>query len=340
VNQSPIYVTGTLDDVNGKVSVNGIPAVMEGGAFKAKVDIVEGKNTILAEAVDSFGNSGSYCIAVILDSTQPAIAITSHPPNSLINTKAVTLSGIADKKAKSVTMTASAGGRTVPIPVEVTEGSFTAKKVMLEEGPNTITARAVSLAGNAGSSTVKITVDTTPPAIAITSPSNMTMTNKKMITVIGTVDDPTAMVEVNNSPVQVAKGTFSLTNMNLSEGNNLITATAVDQAGNRAPPAAVTVVLKTTPPAAPVFDKLPSSTRRSSVTVTGTAEQGSQVEIFVNNRSQGAVRTDGKGAFSLKVTLIAGNNAFTAVTTDSVGNVSAPSYVLNVYLDTTPPRIL
>jgi hypothetical protein len=100
------------------------------------------------------------------------------------------------------------------------------------------------------------------------------------------------------------------------------------------------VVLKTTPPAPPVFDKLPSSTRRSAVTVTGTADQGIRVEIFMNNRSQGAVRADEKGVFSTKVILNGGNNAFTAVSTDAVGNVSEPSYISNVYLDTTPPKIL
>jgi hypothetical protein len=340
VNQSPILVTGEVDDAEARVAVNGIPAVMEGETFTAKVDIVEGKNTVIAEATDSFGNSGSYCVAVILDSKQPAITIASHPPNSLINARSVTVSGSVDKKASSVTVTTSTGGRTVPAPVRVSEGVFSAKDVQLEEGPNTITATAVSLAGNVGSSTIKITVDNTPPKISITAPSNSSMTNKKLITVTGTVDDPTAMVEINNTPLKVIKGMFTLANIGLVEGDNIITVTAADQAGNQAQPAFVAVLLKTTLPAPPVLDKLPTSTRQSAIAVTGITEPGSQVEIFMSKRSKGTVVADKKGAFSLKVMLIEGTNDFSAVATDAVGNLSAPSLVANVYRDTISPKIL
>jgi hypothetical protein len=60
----------------------------------------------------------------------------------------------------------------------------------------------------------------------------------------------------------------------------------------------------------------------------------------MNSRSKGAVKADEKGLFSLKASLIEGNNVFTAVATDSAGNVSAPSSAVNVFLDTTPPKVL
>jgi hypothetical protein len=52
------------------------------------------------------------------------------------------------------------------------------------------------------------------------------------------------------------------------------------------------------------------------------------------------VVADKKGAFSLKVMLIEGTNDFSAVATDAVGNLSAPSLVANVYRDTISPKIL
>jgi large repetitive protein len=337
VNQSPIVVTGTLNDARGRVEVNGIAAKVEGGNFKATVDIAEGKNTIIAEATDSYGNTGHDYVAVILDSKQPEIAITSHPLNSLVDTRVVTISGLVGEKT-SVTLIVNAGQQ--PIPVETENGTFTAKGVRLNEGPNIITAKAVSSAGNVGTSTINITVDTTPPNIAITVPRNMAMTNKKTITVSGTVDDPTAVVEVNNAPVQVSKGSFTLSSVNLAEGENAITATAVDPAGNRAKSAIIIVVLKTTHPATPSFTEMPSSTRHTVIVVQGTAEPGSQVEIFRNNRSTGSVRADENGLFSLKTTLAEGKNVFTAVAADAVGNASAPSATVSVFLDTKPPRIL
>jgi len=337
VNQSPILITGTLDDPRGRVEVNGIAAKVEGGTFKATVDIVEGENTIIAEATDSFGNTGHDYAAIILDSTQPEIAITSHPLNSLVNTRVVRVRCIVGEKA-TVTVTFNAGDK--PIPVETANGAFMAKEVILNEVPNTITAKAVSSSGNVGTSTIKITVDTTPPNIAITAPRNMAMTNKKTITVSGTVDDPSAVVEVNSTPLQVVKGTFTLSGVSLAEGENAITATAVDPAGNRAKAAMIIVVVKTVRPAPPSFEELSPTTRLAAVIVHGTAEPGTQVEIFMNNRSTGSVRADDSGLFSFKTTLIEGKNVFTAVATDAVGNASAPSAVLNIILDTKPPRIL
>jgi hypothetical protein len=337
VNQSPLHVTGTLDDPRGRVAVNGIAAKVEGGTFKATVDIVEGKNTIVAEATDSFGNTGHDYVAVILDSKQPEIVITSHPLSSLVETRVVTVGGTVGEKA-SVILIVNAGDK--PIPVETDNGAFIAKGVKLNEGPNVITAKAISSSGNVGTATINITVDTTPPIIAITSPRNMAMTNKRTISVSGTVDDPAAVVHVNNTPVQVSKGSFTLSSVSLAEGENAITATAVDPAGNRAKSAIIIVVVKTSPPAPPGFTELPSATRNAAVTVHGTAEPGSQVEIFRNNRSSGSVRADENGLFSLKTTLAEGKNVFTAVSTDTVGNASAPSETSSVFLDTKPPRIL
>jgi hypothetical protein len=337
VNQSPILVTGTLDDPKGRVEVNGIAAKVERGTFRATVDIVEGKNTIIAEATDSFGNTGHDYAAIILDSTQPEIAITSHPLSSLVNTRVVTVSGIVGEKA-SVILIVNDGKQTKP--VETENGAFIAKGVKLNEGPNTITAKAIGSSGNVGTSTITITVDTTPPNIAITNPRNMAMTNKKTITVSGTVDDPAAVVVVNNTPVQVSKGAFTLSGVSLAEGENAVTATAVDPAGNRARSAMIIVVLKTSYPAPPSFAELPPATRNAAVIVQGTAEPGSQVEIFRNNRSTGSVRADVNGLFSLKTTLVEGKNVFTAVAADAAGNASAPSAAVSVFLDTKPPRIL
>jgi hypothetical protein len=338
VNHTPIFVTGAVDDGKNRVTVNGVAAVTTGNSFSAKVDIIEGKNTITAEATDSFGNTGSDYVAVILDSTLPAITITSHLPNSLLTARAAVVSGIIDKKAASVTVTVNAENR--PVTVDMAKGAFATNELMLEEGTNTITARAVSSAGNVGSSTINVMVDTVAPNIAVTAPRNMTMTNRKTISVSGTIDDPAAAVEVNNAPAQVSKGAFSLSSVGLSEGSNTITVKSVDPAGNRAKPATITVLLKTTPPAPPRFDELPSVTRKSAITVTGVAEPGSQVEIFMNNRSKGTMGADEKGVFSLNAVLSEGNNIFTAVASDVVGNSSAPSAPVNVFMDTKAPKIL
>jgi len=338
LNQSPVLVTGTVDNVKARVVLNGIAATVDRGAFSARVNLIEGSNTITAVATDPFANTGSDSITVVLDSKPPTVQITSPVVNSLQNARFVTVTGTADAKAASVIVSSPAG--TQPVTAVITNGLFTANNIALAEGPNTITAKATSNAGNSSTAIVKVTVDTIAPKVVLTGPKDQSLTNKKMITVTGSVDDATAVVKVNNTPVQVSKGLFTLSGVNLAEGSNTITATAVDRAGNQSKPATVVVVLKTVPPAPPRLGDLPFVSREGAITVNGSAEPGAHVELFMNSASKGTVKADEKGAFTFKTVLQEGNNAFSAVASDAVGNVSASSAVVNVFLDKTPPRIL
>ncbi len=338
VNRTPIFITGTISDPRAKVVVNGIVAVVEKNAFSANVNIVEGKNTITSVATDMFGNTGSDSVSLVLDSRPPSVEIVSPSANSMINAKTVAVSGVVDRNAVSVAITTHAGDQNAT--AEIGSGTFTAKEVKLGEGLNVITAKAVSQSGNTGSATIKITVDTVPPKIALTAPKDQTVVNKKMITVTGAIDDPAATVKINNTPVQVVKGTFSLSGLNLNEGSNKITATAVDRAGNASPESVIIVMLDTTPPAPPTIGSLPSVTRENGITITGTAEPGSKVEVYTSSGAKMSTAADEKGAFVVKISLVEGNNAVTAVAYDAIGNASTPSSSVNVFLDTKPPKIL
>jgi hypothetical protein len=317
--------------------VNGISTVSANGTFSAKVNLVEGNNTIMAIATDVFGNTGSESLVVVVDTKPPVVEITAPSPATVVNNRTVIVSGIADKNTATV---AVSGGKGPAVQAVVNAGTFTAKEVKLEEGVNTITARAVSLAGNAGTATVRVTVDSIAPVVTISSPKNLLITNKKMVTVSGTVDDATALVRVNNTPVQVERGSFTLLSVNLNEGGNTVTVTATDRAGNQAKPAVITVTLDTTPPSAPTIAPVPQVTRNPQLTVSGTAEPGAEVEVYVNSSSKGRIKADEKGAYTLKAGLTEGNNAMTAVAYDANGNSSMPSAVANVFLDTKAPKIL
>jgi len=338
VNRSPVLITGTINDSRARIVVNGISASVERDIFSARVNLVEGSNMITAVATDSFGNTGSDAVNIVVDTKPPVIEILTPTASSLLNVRTVTVTGIADKNAATVSVGTRAGGE--PVVAELAAGRFTAKDVKLEEGMNTITVKAVSQAGNTGTAAVKVTVDSIPPRVMISTPKDMTVTNRKTITITGTIDKTTAQVKVNNTPVQVSRGMFTLSGLNLVEGTNAITATAIDRAGNQAKPSVVNVVLDTTPPTAPVLAPMPPVTRAAQITVSGTAEPGAHVELYVNSASKGTMKADDKGAFTHKVTMTEGNNAITATATDAPGNTSAPSAVQNVFLDTKPPKIL
>ncbi len=78
-----ITVTGTVDDPQAVVTVNGTAATVSGGNFSASVTLTEGNNTITATATDPAGNSASASVTVSLDTVPPVITI-SFPANGQV----------------------------------------------------------------------------------------------------------------------------------------------------------------------------------------------------------------------------------------------------------------
>jgi hypothetical protein len=81
-------------------------------------------------------------------------------------------------------------------------------------------------------------------------------------------------------------------------------------------------------------------TNLTSVTVTGTAENGSTVALRDGGTPiGGATGTATGGAFSITTTLAAGAHTLTATATDPAGNASAASAPLAVTIDTSAPTV-
>ena len=74
------------------------------------------------------------------------------------------------------------------------------------------------------------------------------------------------------------------------------------------------------------------------LTITGTAEAGSEVELFDGNESLGTTTASATGTFSFDVDLAEGAHAIRAIATDLAGNESAASTALNITVDTTAPE--
>lgn len=100
---------------------------------------------------------------------------------------------------------------------------------------STIRFDASDYDGNAASQkSVTFKIDTVPPTLSVTSPSDGYVTNKSTITVSGTTNDATSSpvtVTVNGASVTVgSNGAFSTT-ATLSAGTNTINIVAKDSAG-------------------------------------------------------------------------------------------------------------
>ena len=236
-----LTVNGTVSDALSGVagvSCNGTPGVITSGAYSCTLTLTAGANAITVRASDVAGNSTTATVNInfILG---PTLHITSPTNLSFLNTSPITVNGTVSDPAATLTVNG--------IPTPQSAGSFSVS-VPLLEGNNTITGVATNGAGNVGTASIQVTLDTTPPRVTIDSPidgfvvtdSSVTVTGKINDTVVGTVNPGQATVAVNSLLAQVANRGFVAAGIPLALGDNTIRAVGRDQAGNSAT-AAITV---------------------------------------------------------------------------------------------------
>lgn len=201
----------------------------------------------------------------VLEKTKPTISVSYPTAGAYIGSNKPTVrwtvtdadSGI-DKSTISVQLdggTATTSG----ITTAATTNGFTCTYTpgtALTEGAHTVKFAVSDNDGNAATAvSVAFTVDTVPPVLNVTAPTDNLVTNKAALAVTGTTNDATS------SPVSVrvrvgsggwttatvgSNGAFSV-NVSLAEGVNIVTVEATDSAG-KTTTVARTVTLDTTPP--------------------------------------------------------------------------------------------
>lgn len=156
---SGITVTGTVDDPNAVVTVNGVSASSSGGIFTASgVVLREGANPITATGTNAGGAASTASVNVILDTTPPTVRIDSPSDGAVLTTPQIYVTGLVNDV---VSGTVNAGQVQVTINgVNATVGnrSFMAEDVLLVPGKNVITAVATDRAGNVNQSQITVTL--------------------------------------------------------------------------------------------------------------------------------------------------------------------------------------
>lgn len=248
----------------------------------------------------------------------------------------------------------------------------------LGEGAHRLTVIATDAKGNASpagnespeSISFTLRIDTQAPdapqivSAAITGGegevllANGSITNQRMPTLSGT-GEPGAIITLYNNGVELAtvqvnpqgSRTYPLTR-NLSEGLNILTATATDAAGNSSPTSGVfSVTLDTQPPAqpdaplisdnvAPVIGNIGNNgaTNDTTPTFSGTGEIGSTIILYNNGSEIGRTTVGDNGSWNFTpAALTPETYTITVTETDIAGNISPPSASVTFTLDTTAP---
>ncbi|MFH0920718.1 MAG: T9SS type A sorting domain-containing protein [Fibrobacterota bacterium] len=312
---------------------------------------------------DSAGNGGINDTAVINffvdptmnDNTAPTFSNPSPSPGPAFNhgTGYVTVnvsdpSGIDTHGEISITVN---HGTSLTFPTDITFDSVnglisTQTKVGFNQGVNQIDVVALdrSTNQNRGTFSWNFNVDDVNPDAPYLYPLPA-LTSNPAITVFGN-GEPKATVQVYVGAglaaactLSAASTSYQFNNLTLAEGQNIVKVRQIDSAGNTGLYSSDTIMLDATSPAPPVLlaSEMPPYTNTGSVLVKGIAERNSYIQVF-NNGTQTAWQNMGaQDTFGMVISLGNGNNAITALQTDSAGNISAECTPVTVVMDVTAP---
>jgi peptidoglycan/xylan/chitin deacetylase (PgdA/CDA1 family) len=303
-------------DYSVSTPVATVPASLSGGRWTARLtdDLPDGTYTVQADQAGGNATGTSLPVRFTVDATEeptdteaPQVAITEptegatvDSPTPRIAGTAGTASGDEEDLVLRFFEGTSADGEPVAeetVPVAA-GGSWSATAPALGDGVYTVVATQSDAAGNLGSSApVTFTVstapvDTTAPAVTVTSPEDGETVDTATPTVTGRAgtdegDDTEVQVTVspssgNGDETQEltaavrSDGTWSVPTRTLADGNHVIQATQSDAAGNLGSSAPVTFTVSTAPEdTAPTIDQVATDSlgqgaRNARVTVRGS----------------------------------------------------------------------
>jgi len=326
-----IPVSGQAEDGEGPVTltVNGDPVtVADDGSFTGTADLAtDDPGLVVFEATDQAGNTTR--VEVRVDIVPPEVALLEPPPGSLVGRRVVDLAG-SSGTATEVTV----NGLAAQVPGD---GSFTLPGFDLgEDGLVTLTLDASNCGGSVQATAV-LDLDTLPPTVAIDSPSPETLFGSQPVTVSGTVEDAHLdMVTVNGVAATVDGGRFTAEGVPLTEGDNILVATATDALGRSTDSAPVPVTLDTTAPTVTITAPTAGTVLDTpTITVSGEVSDPHLDTVRVGDV---VATVSGMTFEAAGVALTEGDNFLVAEATDLAGNSAASPSVV-VVLDTLPPEV-
>lgn len=262
---------------------------------------ITNSGTLYYAALDNGGNAPTVAQTPSVnltvtppDTTKPTVSIT-NPPSAMTytNAQAVTISATASDNI-GVASVEFYDGATLKgsdsLPAYTFDWSFTAA----DNGAHVWTTRAYDAAGNvstSGAVTLTVSIDITPPTIAVSSPASGANLTISPTTVSGTASDPGSPtsglnlveVRVNGGGWQTASGTTSWSrSVTLTPCGNTIEARSLDKTGNYSTNALISVTYTppNTVPNTPSNISPPNAATNASVTPTLQASAFNDVDCI------------------------------------------------------------
>ncbi|MFX8121751.1 Ig-like domain-containing protein, partial [Acinetobacter baumannii] len=366
-----VTITGVLKNIPADAANTVVTVVVNGVSYTATVDKAAGTWTVnvpgsglVADTdktidatvtfTDAAGNSSTVSDTQLytLDTTAPTVVLEDVSTND--NTPALT-GTVSDPSA---TVVVTIDGVDYPA-VNNGDGTWTLADntlPVLTDGSHTVTVTATDAAGNKGTDTGVVTVDTAAPNTGIVNFSIDSVTADNVInaseasgnvTVTGVLknipaDATTTVVTVvvngvsYTATVDSTAGTWTVS----VPGSGLVadtdktidaTVTFTDAAGNSSTVSDTqTYTIDTTAPDAPVINPV-----NGTDPITGTAEPGSTVTVTYPDGSTTTVVAGPDGTWTVPNPGLNDGDKVTAIATDPAGNPSLPGTAI---VDTVGPN--
>jgi hypothetical protein len=299
-NTSPVSVSGSVDDPNATVKINGVNAPVTAGKFLATVPLVEGVNTLSAVATNTGGTVTTASVQVTLDTTPPHITIDSPANNSTTTASSVTVTGTANDVVVGTVNSGDVQVAVNGIPAQVANRTYSAANVPLAVGPNTIHAVGSDRAGNGTTvtATVTRTLPNNPPkpnigAAVITNTLTLVSGNNQTAMIGTQLPAPlvVSMTDMQGHPVPSQQIVFAVTGNNgtLLAGGSPGGSVAVNTDANGRAQAVWTLGLRSGAGINTVQVTSALAVGAVNFTATGTTSTAAQINVDSGNNQTGAL---------------------------------------------------
>jgi len=240
-NSTPT-ISGTTDVappgvVTVTIAGQTLTATPAAGSWSVKsASVANGAYSVVASATDGAGNQGSATQQLTVDTVAPVITLDGGP-SVLTNDRTPTISGTSNVAAGTV-VHATVGTQHLTALVQP-GGAWNVRTTALSDGTRTVTAVVRDPAGNRGTASQVLTIDTRPPVVTITG-GERRLTNQKDPVISGTANVAVGTTVTVTLADQTLKGlvqqggTWSVTAVRLADGPHRVIMSVSDGAGNRA----------------------------------------------------------------------------------------------------------
>ncbi len=328
--------------------------VPAGGAWSCVTALTDGSHTLSVISTDAAGNASTPATVTFnVDSAAPNAPVILAPTEGGVTNTSTTFSGTAE--AGSTVRVFVDGSTTAACTVLASStGAWACIANNLSVGAHTATATAQDETGNtsAASTTRSFSVapDAPPGPPVIVTPADESFVNDATPTVTGQaalLSTVRVFVDGSTTPsctaTTDASGNFTCQlSPALTEGAHSITATATVVGVVSMPSAPVDFTVDLTAPTAPVVSQpQANATTGARPTVSGTAEAGATVSVYVDGNATpvctATANPAGVWVCAPATALADGAHTLEASATDAAGNVSPRSSSVAFTVDSAQP---